>query len=125
MNNINLDKYHRLLKSRSFVRYTGKVTKVVGLTIEAEGPETHVGALCHIVSQQKEPILAEVVGFRDNNVLLMPIGDMSGIGPGNRVIATNSELQVGVGPKLLGRVLDGLGNPMDGKGQENNLYYRI
>ena len=126
MNNINLDKYHRLLKSRSFVRYTGKVTKVVGLTIEAEGPETHIGALCHIVSQQKEPILAEVVGFRDNNVLLMPIGDMSGIGPGNRVIATNSELQVGVGPKLLGRVLDGLGNPMDGKGPiEVEKYYPV
>lgn len=116
MNNIALDKFHKLLESRDFVRYSGKVTKVVGLTIESEGPETHIGALCHIVAQRNRRVLAEVVGFKDKSVLLMPIGDMSGIGPGNRVIATNSELQVGVGPGLLGRVLDGLGNPIDGKG---------
>ncbi len=61
-------------------------------------------------------VLAEVVGFRDKKVLLMPIGDMSGIGPGNLVVAADRDLEVGVGPKLLGRVLDGLGNPMDGKG---------
>ena len=115
-NNVSLEKYKKLLESRSFVRYTGKVTKVVGLTIEAEGPETHIGALCHIFPQNNRMVLAEVVGFKDKQVLLMPIGDMSGIGPGSIVEAADRDLEVGVGQNLLGRVLDGLGNPIDGKG---------
>jgi len=111
-----LSKYHRLLDERSFVRYMGKVTKVVGLTIESEGPETHVGALCSIRSRGHRDVLAEVVGFRDKNVLLMPIGDMSGIGPGSTVTVYHRDLEVAVGESLLGRVLNGLGHPMDGKG---------
>lgn len=126
MNNVTLDKYKKLLDSRNFVRYSGKVTKVVGLTIEAEGPETHVGALCHIFSQNDRMVLAEVVGFKDKQVLLMPIGDMSGIGPGNTVEAADSDLEVGVGQNLLGRVLDGLGNPIDGKGPVDiEKYYPV
>ncbi|NLX63703.1 MAG: flagellar protein export ATPase FliI [Clostridiaceae bacterium] len=125
-NSISLDKYKKLLESRKFVRYSGKVTKVVGLTIEAEGPETHIGALCHVFAQNNRMVLAEVVGFRDKKVLLMPIGDMSGIGPGNLVVAADRDLEVGVGPKLLGRVLDGLGNPMDGKGPVDiEKYYPV
>ena len=124
-NSITLDKY-KLLDSRNFVRYSGKVTKVVGLTIEAEGPETHIGALCHVFSQNNRMVLAEVVGFKDKKVLLMPIGDMSGIGPGNLVVAADKDLAVGVGPNLLGRVLDGLGNPMDGKGPVDiEKYYPV
>jgi len=104
----------------------GKVTKVVGLTIEAEGPETHVGALCHIKSRMGKDVLAEVVGFRDKSVLLMPIGDMNGIGPGSTVVAASKSLEVGVGQDLLGRVLDGLGRPMDGKGPINiEKYYPV
>jgi flagellum-specific ATP synthase len=64
----------------------------------------------------KKPILAEVVGFRDNRVLLMPLGDMGDIAHGNEVVATGRCLTVRVGQELLGRVLDGLGNPIDGKG---------
>jgi flagellum-specific ATP synthase len=125
-NSITLDKYKKLLDSRNFVRYSGKVTKVVGLTIEAEGPETHIGALCHVFSQNNRMVLAEVVGFKDKKVLLMPIGDMSGIGPGNLVVAADKDLAVGVGPNLLGRVLDGLGNPMDGKGPVDiEKYYPV
>lgn len=117
MNNDNLlTKYQRLLDERNFVRYMGKVTKVVGLTIESEGPETHVGALCTIRSRGNRNVLAEVVGFRDRNVLLMPIGDMSGIGPGSTVSVYHKDLEVAVGESLLGRVLNGLGHPMDGKG---------
>lgn len=123
---ISLDKYQKLLDSRSFVRYSGKVTKVVGLTIESEGPETHIGALCHIISHNDRTVLAEVVGFKEKHVLLMPIGDMSGIGPGNLVVAADSDLEVGVGQNLLGRVLDGLGNPMDGKGPlDIEKYYPV
>ncbi len=125
-NSVTLDKYKKLLESRNFVRYSGKVTKVVGLTIEAEGPETHVGALCHIFSQNDRRVLAEVVGFKDKQVLLMPIGDMSGIGPGNIVEAADKDLEVGVGQNLLGRVLDGLGNPIDGKGSVDiEKYYPV
>jgi flagellum-specific ATP synthase len=115
-NDTLLSKYGTVLSGRNFVRRTGKVTKVVGLTIESEGPETHVGALCTIRSRAEKPVLAEVVGFRDKSVLLMPIGNMSGIGPGNLVTACDRELEVAVGESLLGRVLDGLGRPMDGKG---------
>lgn len=113
---ISLDKYKKVVNLQKFVRYMGRVSKVVGLTIEAEGPETHVGALCNIESRNGREVLAEVVGFKDNHVLLMPIGDMTGIGPGSIVTAMPKDLEVGVGPDLLGRVLDGLGRPMDGKG---------
>lgn len=117
MDNKNLlEKYQRILDTKSFIRYSGRVTKVVGLTIESEGPETHIGALCMIRARGRVSVLAEVVGFRDKNVLLMPIGDMAGIGPGSLVVACDRSLEVGVGPGLLGRVLDGLGRPMDGKG---------
>ncbi len=141
MKNISFDKYQRLLDTKSFVRYSGKVTKVVGLTIESEGPETHIGALCHIYgakhvgamseprtpsASQEKPVLAEVVGFREKHVLLMPIGDMAGIGPGNLVVAADRDLEVGVGQSLLGRVLDGLGRPMDDKGPvEIETYYPV
>jgi len=114
---INLDKYKQAISGRRFVCMKGQVTKVVGLTIESAGPETRVGELCRIVNPRSDQeVLAEVVGFRDNHVLLMPLGEMTGIGPGNQVIATGSELRVRVGQGLLGRVLDGLGNPIDGKG---------
>lgn len=114
---INLDKYKKAVAERRFVCFKGQVTKVVGLTIESKGPETKVGELCRIVNPRTNlEVLAEVVGFRDNHVLLMPLGEMTGIGPGNYVIATGTELKVKVGRGLLGRVLDGLGNPIDGKG---------
>ena len=114
---INLDKYRKAISDKNFVCLKGQVTKVVGLTIESSGPETRVGELCRIVNQRTDrEVLAEVVGFRDKHVLLMPLGEMTGIGPGNLVIATGTEFRVRVGPGLLGRVLDGLGNPIDGKG---------
>lgn len=124
---INLDKYRKTLHSREFLCFRGQVSKVVGLTIESNGPETHIGELCRIVnSRMNREVLAEVVGFRDKSVLLMPLGEMTGIAPGNDVIATGMELSVGVGPALLGRVLDGLGKPMDGKGRiDVENYYPV
>jgi len=117
MTAVNFQKYHEVLEKTNLIEYIGKVTKVVGLTIESAGPETRVGELCRIINpRDDQEVLAEVVGFRDNHVLLMPLGEMTGIGPGNQVIATGAELQVRVGHGLLGRVLDGLGNPIDGKG---------
>lgn len=124
---INLEKYQKALQKKQFVCFKGQVTKVVGLTIESNGPETHVGELCRILNPRlNREVLAEVVGFRDRSVLLMPLGEMTGIAPGNDVIATGMELSVGVGSTILGRVLDGLGNPMDGKGRiEVEEYYDV
>jgi flagellum-specific ATP synthase len=124
---INLEKYQKALHTKQFACFKGQVTKVVGLTIESNGPETHVGELCRIMNPRlNREVLAEVVGFRDKSVLLMPLGEMTGIAPGNDVIATGMELSVGAGRTLLGRVLDGLGNPMDGKGRiEAEEYYAV
>jgi flagellum-specific ATP synthase len=117
MSRINFNKYHEILKKTNLIEYKGKVTKVVGLTIESNGPEVNIGELCTLTTSSSCKIIyAEVVGFRDNKVLLMPLGDMSGIGPGCIVTATGSHLKVGVGNQLIGRVIDGMGNPLDGKG---------
>jgi flagellum-specific ATP synthase len=124
---INLQKYRDLLERSDFAQYYGRVSKVVGLTIESEGPEVDIGELCLIhASKGKHVIRAEVVGFRDNKVLLMPLGEMTGVGPGNLVVASNETLTVAVGNGLKGRVLDGLGNPIDGKGSiQPEKYYPV
>lgn len=120
--NINFENYFNILNKSDFIEYIGKVTKVVGLTIESEGPEVNIGELCEIKSLKSEnKIYAEVVGFRDSSVLLMPLGEMQGIGPGSVVIAVGRYLEVAVGEGLVGRVLDGLGNPLDDKG---NITYK-
>ncbi|HBM96323.1 TPA: flagellar protein export ATPase FliI [bacterium UBP9_UBA11836] len=95
----------------------GRVSQVIGLTIESEGPAVKMGELCLIYEREgSKPIRAEVVGFKGSKVMLMPLGDLGGISPGCEVRATGKPLSVKVGPKLLGRVLDGLGNPIDGLG---------
>lgn len=107
------------------VKHLGRVIQVVGLTMESLGPICNVGDVCYIrMNKHSEPTLSEVVGFRDNRILLMPLGSMDGIGPGSVVEATGAPLAVKVGSQLLGRVLDGLGNPIDGKGEiESDIYY--
>lgn len=124
---INLNKYLNVLENSDFIQYTGRVSKVVGLTIESLGPEVNIGEICKITTvRDRKSIDAEVVGFRDNKVLLMPLGEMSGIGPGSNVIATGDFLKVGVGSRLVGRVLDGMGNPIDGKGNiETEDFYPV
>jgi flagellum-specific ATP synthase len=111
-----LDKYLSRLHRTRTIKVNGKVTKVIGLTIESRGPVATIGDVCRIESPGVEPMLAEVVGFRENNVLLMPFSDLGSIGPGHDVVATGSSLKIPVGPQLLGRILDGLGQPIDGKG---------
>ena len=109
-----LEKYNSRLKDISLVQYKGRVSKVVGLTIESKGPAVRLGETCNIYPvKSDEPIMAEVVGFKDDAVLLMPLGEMEGIGPGSLVVATGNTLEVEVGEELLGRVLDGMGNPID------------
>ena len=95
----------------------GKVNQVVGLVIEGKGPISSVGdgALIFPVDGT-EPIDAEVVGFKDGKTLLMPLGELRGIGIGSRIMSKKQAVNTAVGESLLGRVIDGLGNPMDGKG---------
>jgi flagellum-specific ATP synthase len=113
---VNYDKYKNVLSTHDFVKYSGRVSQVVGLTIESIGPAVNMGEICHIYPLKSQvPIVSEVVGFKNNIVSLMPLGDMGGIGPGSRVEATGKSLMVKVGDNLLGRILDGLGNPIDDK----------
>lgn len=112
---IDLHKYYRAVTSLSTYRIKGKVTELTGLVVKAVVPGVRVGELCYIqtFNARALPIKAEVVGFKDKEVLLMPLGDLEGIGPGNDVIPTGGCLKVRVGEGLLGRVLDGLGDPID------------
>lgn len=105
----------RVRGARSF-RVFGRVTQVVGLVVEANGPNARVGDVCWIESAGGESIDAEVVGFRGDRVLLMPLGEMHGVRAGDLVHTNGRCLEVPVGPMLLGRALDGLGRPMDGLG---------
>ncbi|MDD2851650.1 MAG: FliI/YscN family ATPase [Desulfuromonadaceae bacterium] len=112
----NLGKYHAILEGLNPVRLHGKVTQVVGLVIEGYCPDTSVGAICEIKPVEGAPILAEVVGFRDNKTLLMPLGELRGVGLDSLISVRRDNASLGVGPQLLGRVIDGLGKPIDDKG---------
>jgi len=93
----------------------GRVTDLIGLIVEATGLEAEVGEVCSIETGRDRPATpAEVVGFRAGRTLLMPLGEVHGIGPGNHVTASGQPVRVPTGPSLLGRVLDGLGRPIDG-----------
>lgn len=111
---VDFSKYHHLLSSVSTYSIRGKVTELTGIVVRAVVPGVRIGELCYIVPyHHRSPIKAEVVGFRDQEVLLMPLGELEGIGLGNDVIPTGHTLTVRVGDGLLGRVLDGLGDPLD------------
>ncbi len=117
MSGPDIQKYRRVLRRIDPLEYGGRVTKIVGLTIESNGPTTKIGDVCKVYSYKGNACIeAEVVGFKDQRVLLMPFGKVEGIGLGSRVISTNKPFQVPVGNRFVGRVLDALGNPMDDKG---------
>lgn len=111
----NLEKYLRGIDECQTIRKHGKVSQVIGLTIESDGPESNIGDICYIYPHRaSKPIEAEVVGFKENKVLLMPLNDISQIGPGCLVVGTGQPLQIKVGSAILGRVLDGRGNLLEG-----------
>jgi flagellum-specific ATP synthase len=113
----NLKRHVISLKELEPIQVRGKVTNIVGLVIEGHGPGSAMGGMCEIYSRaRRHSIMAEVVGFKDKRVLLMPLGELSGIGPGSMIVARKSQPFVKVGSALLGRVIDGMGNPLDGKG---------
>jgi flagellum-specific ATP synthase len=94
----------------------GRITRMVGLTVEAEGIQADIGSRCLIENINGSSIEAEVVGFSGEHIYLMPTGDIRGIGPNSRVVPTGKVYDAPVGEQLLGRVIDGAGNPLDGKG---------
>ena len=112
-----MEKVYDTLEECNPMRVYGKVNRVVGIVIEGHGPGSSVGSLCDIYPHgMKKPIRAEVVGFQKNRIFLMPIGQLNGIGPGSKIIALKTKPTIKIGPNLLGRVIDGLGNPIDDKG---------
>jgi len=113
-------KYHEKLSNVNTTNLTGTVSRATSMLIESLGPEVHVGELCRLTTHSGDrPVLAEVVGFKDKKTLLMPIADMHGISPKSEVVATGQPLKIKLGMSLKGRILDGLGNPMDDKGPIN------
>ena len=116
MQQLDLSKYFDRLSDATLVQYKGRVSKVVGLIIESIGPQVQVGEMCKIFPVKSDvPVMAEVVGFTENAVLLMPLGDMQGISPGATVIVLGNSHEVQVGDSLLGRILDDLSQPIDDK----------
>ncbi|MDR1691925.1 MAG: FliI/YscN family ATPase [Oscillospiraceae bacterium] len=111
---IDFERAGNIVRQGASLKYSGSVQAISGLTVEAGGPAVQIGEMCRIYTLAGERFMpAEVVGFRDKRVLLMPYGDLTGVGPGSRVVSTNRTLSVGVSEALKGRVVDGLGYPMD------------
>ncbi len=114
MTPLNLKPYFAKVKHTRTLIPQGRIVDVTGLVIGATGPRVPVGEICRVYSRYKKTsILAEIVGFRDDRVLLMPLGDMAGISSGDIVESTGDSLKIGVSQSCLGRVFSGLGDPMD------------
>jgi len=124
---IDLAKHRAVVTRLDTVRANGLVSQVIGLVVESIGPAAQIGEICEIRhggGRNSPTVKAEVVGFKANRVLLMPLGEMTGIKPGSEVVATGNIQQVTVGSCLLGRVLDGLGAPIDGLGRPSSADIR-
>lgn len=113
----NSDHYLKLIEDSEPVRARGRVIQVVGTIIEGSVPDCSIGQLCEILPGGADPpVMAEVVGFHRDRVLIMPLGEMRGLRPGSIIVSLKTSPTIPVGPRLLGRVLDGFGKPMDDQG---------
>ena len=125
---LNLDRYRRSLDATSIVKDSGKVTQVTGQMLTGYLPGATIGSICEVYPHARsEAFLAEVIGFKDRSVLMMPLGDMRGVGLGSRIVLKRQVATIRVSEELLGRVIDGLGRPLDGLGpidgtEEKSLY---
>ncbi len=111
-----IDKIRRI----NTIPVCGRVSQAIGLVVEGHAAISAVGEVCEITPKGTEnPIMAEVVGFREDKILMMPLGELTGIGPGSAIHSRGRRATAAVGQGLLGRVIDGLGNPLDGRGPLN------
>ena len=111
-----LQRYFDIARRTEPMPLCGRVVRTVGLIVESQGPRARVGELCYLTRQGEPPLPMEVVGFRDGHLLTVPLGGTAGIRPGDRLVARGTVASAAVGDALLGRVIDGLGRPLDGKG---------
>lgn len=128
MLNLPFEEYGQIIKRKKYYTTLGKVTQVIGLIIQVEGLETFIGEVCKVYIKSSGPektVLTEVVGFKDTTVLLMPLDDIKGIGPGCLVKPTGRSLKVNISEELLGKTVDGLGRPVDKNGLIKGEAYDI
>lgn len=125
MLDIDFELLKRKVVNSTAYYFEGRVKKVIGLTIEVEGIRAAVGELCIIYNHKNEEIKCEVVGFKEKEVLLMPLGELIGIAPGCRVVPQGKPLSVRCSDELLGKILDGIGEPFDGKGITGGEFYSL
>lgn len=125
MINIDFDLLKAKINDIDPIYIEGTVKEIIGLTIEVQGIKAFVGEVCTIYNIKNEPISCEVVGFKAQGVLLMPLGELVGIAPGCRVVPERKPLEVKCSDELLGKVLDGLGNPIYGEGFSGGEYYPL
>jgi flagellum-specific ATP synthase len=116
LSRIDLSPYIEAAERADPMRVYGRIVEITGIIMKATGLKVSIGEACRIYSDGNTPVDAEAVGFRDGKVLLMAIGELSGVKPGSRVIPVGKKVSVRVGPELIGRVIDDAGNPVDGKG---------
>jgi len=113
-----LDKYKKIMSQTESIRSLGKVVEISSNIIYSTGPEVSLGEICHIEKVEDESyITGEVIGFIDNKVIISPLENLTGISPGSKVLSTGSPLMIPLSDDLLGRVLDGMGNPLDDNGK--------
>jgi len=109
-----LSKSEEILDKTSVIKIYGKVTKAVGLIIEGVGINASIGDICEITTDN-DSIEAEVVGFKNGTILLSPLGEIYGIRPGNKIAVKGKQSYIKLNEKILGRIIDGIGHPIDGK----------
>ena len=115
-NLIDFDKFHSALRAVNLMNCHGFVTRVSGLTIESSGPKVGLGELCGINICDGRCVLAEVVSFQGDRLILLPLEHIDGISPGDTVVAHSTPRHINLSDSILGRVLNGLGEPIDNKG---------
>ncbi len=113
-----LEKYKSIIQDSDPIRSLGSVDEIIGNIVIAQGPDTRLGDLCHIEKVEDESyVLSEVVGFRGSRVMLSPLDTLEGVFPGGKVLSLGTDARISLSEGITGRVIDGLGRPLDGKGK--------
>src|SRR5271165_5922969 len=112
---IDLGRYIQLVQGCSMLPWTGEIVEVVGLLLASRGPAVAVGDFCEVATSSGRRIRTQVIGFRNGHVLSMPLEEVDGIQLHDRIIAREGDSSIAVGPDLIGRVVDGFGQPIDRK----------